>query len=61
MRKEIGRVFVKVREDMMTKVEVRMLQLLDLKIAGVQPRLIQGIQRGDGVRDYLNIHQRYKE
>ena len=29
--------------------------------AGVQPRLIQGIQRGDGVSDYLNIHQRYKE
>lgn len=28
MRKEIRRVFVKVREDVMTKVEVRMLQLL---------------------------------
>ena len=33
----------------------------DLKIAGVQPRLIQGIRRGDGVGDYLHIHQRYKE
>ena len=29
--------------------------------AGVQPRLIQGIRRGDGFGDYLNIHQRYKE
>ena len=29
--------------------------------AKVQPRLIQGIQRIDGVGDYLNIHQRYKE
>ena len=29
--------------------------------AGVQPRLIQGIRRGDGFSDYLNIHQRYKE
>ena len=30
-------------------------------IAEVQPRLIQGIRRGDGVGDYLHIHQRYKE
>jgi len=30
-------------------------------IARVQPRLIQGIRRGDGFGDYLNIHQRYKE
>ena len=29
--------------------------------AGVQLRLIQGIRRGDGVGDYLHIHQRYKE
>ena len=29
--------------------------------AEVQPRLIQGIRRGDGVGDYLHIHQRYKE
>ena len=29
--------------------------------AEVQPRLIQGIQRGDGASDYLHIHQRYKE
>ena len=29
--------------------------------AGDQPRLIQGIRRGDGFGDYLNIHQRYKE
>ena len=31
------------------------------KFAGVQPRLIQGIRRGDGVGDYLFIYQRYKE
>ena len=29
--------------------------------AEVQPRLIQGIRRGDGVGDYLFIYQRYKE
>ena len=29
--------------------------------AKVQPRLIQGIRRGDGVDDYLHIYQRYKE
>ena len=29
--------------------------------AGVQPRLIQGIRRGDSFSNYLNIHQRYKE
>ena len=29
--------------------------------AGVQPQLIQGIRKGDGIGDYLNIHQRYKE
>ena len=32
-----------------------------IKIAEVQPQLIQGIPRGDGVGDYLNIHRRYKE
>ena len=31
------------------------------EIARVQPRLIQGIRRGDGVGDYLHSHQRYKE
>ena len=29
--------------------------------AEVQPQLIQGIRRGDGVGDYLHIYQRYKE
>ena len=28
--------------------------------AGVQPRLIQGLRRGDGLGNYLNIYQRYK-
>ena len=31
------------------------------KDAEVQPRLIQGIRRGDGVGDCLHIYQRYKE
>ena len=31
------------------------------EIARVQPRLIQGLRRGDSVGDYLHIHQRYKE
>ena len=35
--------------------------LLTWETAEVQPRLIQGIRRGDGVGDYLHIHQRYKE
>ena len=34
---------------------------INSKIAVVQPRLIQSIQRGDGVSDYLHIYQRYKE
>ena len=29
--------------------------------AEVQPWLIQGIRRGDGVGDYLHIYQRYKK
>ena len=33
----------------------------DYFTAGVQPRLIQGIRRGDGFGNYLNIHQRHKE
>ena len=32
-----------------------------VNIAGDQPQLIQGIRKGDGIGDYLHIHQRYKE
>ena len=35
--------------------------LLTWETAEVQPRLIPGIRRGDGVGDYLHIPQRYKE
>ena len=37
------------------------LTLIMAYCAEVQPRLIQGIRRGDGVSDCLNTHQRYKE
>ena len=33
----------------------------DMRIAGGQPQLIQGIRRRDGLGDYLYAHQRYLE
>ena len=35
--------------------------LVEYPSAEDQPRLIQGIRRGDGIGDYLFIYQRYKE
>ena len=41
--------------------DITLIPFAKLLPAEVQSRLIQGIRRGEGVGDYLHIHQRYKD